>query len=160
MRVLGIDPGFERLGIAVLEKTTSGKERVLFSECFKTAPSLEFSGRLRRIGEEIEKIINTYKPNMLAMETLFLNTNQKTAMRVAEARGVVLLKAAEAGLKIFEASPPEVKAAVAGDGRADKKQMMKMVKMLLKMEEEKRSDDEMDAIAMALACLAQANRSL
>src|SRR3989344_739413 len=95
MRVLGIDPGFERLGIAVLEKphyaeASRGKEQVVFSECFKTSSKLEFAERLSLIGEEIRKVIKKYKPEVLAIETLFLNTNQTTVMRVAEARGVVV----------------------------------------------------------------------
>src|SRR3989338_11086427 len=86
MRILGVDPGFERLGVAVLEKLPPGREVVLFSECFKTSPKLEFSERLNLIGEEIIKIIKKYRPKILAIETLFLTTNQKTVMRVAEAR--------------------------------------------------------------------------
>src|SRR3989338_6951575 len=112
MRILGIDPGFERLGVAILEKPArnefhSGgnkgdkKERVLFSECFKTSAKLEFPERLRLIGEEVKKIIKEYKPEVLAIETLYLSTNQKTAMRVAEARGVIIYEAQKAGLKIF-----------------------------------------------------------
>ena len=112
MRILGIDPGYERLGIAVLEKTTAvrprGKEKVIFSECFKTSSKLDFSERLRLIGEKIRKIIQEYKPEVLAIETLYLNTNQKTVMRVAEARGVVVYEASRAGLRIFEASQLQV----------------------------------------------------
>src|SRR3989338_8515980 len=122
MRILGIDPGYERLGVAVLEKN-GGKECVLFSACFKTSPKLEFPERLNLIGQEIERIIQKYKPEVLAIETLFLNTNQKTAMRVAEVRGVVLNEATKEGLRIFEASPPQIKTATTGYGRADKEQM-------------------------------------
>src|SRR3989338_6967551 len=112
MKILGIDPGFERLGVAVIEKTTTGKESVIFSECFKTKSDLDFSDRLKLIGSEVKKIIKKYKPDVLAIETLFLNTNQKTVMRVAEARGVVIYEASIAGLKVFEASPPQIKVAV------------------------------------------------
>ena len=129
-RILGIDPGFERLGIAILEKN-NGKECVIFSECFKTSAKLEFSERLKLIGAEVRKIIKEYKPEVLAIETLFLNTNQKTVMRVAEARGVVVYEAAQAGLKIFEASPPQIKIATTGYGRADKKHVQKMVELLI-----------------------------
>src|SRR3989338_5440006 len=142
MRILGIDPGFERLGVAILEKDKKTKERGLFSECFKTSAKLEFSERLRLIGEEVKKIIKEYKPEVLAIETLFLNTNHKTAMRVAEARGVVIYEAAQAGLKIFEASPPQIKIATTGYGRADKMQIIKMVKILVNIDEDKKSDDE------------------
>ena len=153
MRILGIDPGYERLGIAVLEKN-GGKECVLFSACFKTSPKLEFPERLNLVGEEIERIIQKYKPEVLAIETLFLNTNQKTAMRVAEVRGVALNEAVKRNLKVFEASPPQIKVAIAGYGRADKQQIKKMVKMLVNIEVGRESDDELDAIAIALTALA------
>ena len=102
MRILGIDPGFERLGIAILEKNKNDKkERVLFSECFKTSAKLEFSERLHLIGMEVKRVIKKYKPEVLSVETLFLNTNHKTVMRVAEARGVAIYEATPAGLKNF-----------------------------------------------------------
>jgi len=154
MRILGVDPGFERLGVAVLEKLPPGREVVLFSECFKTSPKLEFSERLNLIGEEIKKIIKKYRPKVLAIETLFLTTNQKTVMRVAETRGVVIYEAARAGLKIFEASPPQIKIATTGYGKADKTQINKMVKILVKIDNQKSSDDELDAIAISLTALA------
>lgn len=155
MRILGIDPGFERLGIAILEKEkTDKKERVIFSECFKTSSKLEFNQRLVLIGKEIQKIIKKYKPEALSIETLFLTTNQKTVMYVAEARGVVMYECAKANLKIFEASPPQIKIATTGYGKADKTQMMKMVKILVDIEKTKKSDDELDAIAIAITGLA------
>lgn len=155
MRILGIDPGYERLGIAILEKDKKGnKESVLFSECFKTSAKLEFSERLNLIGEEVRKIIKKYKPEILSIETLFLTTNHKTVMRVAEARGVVIYEAACAGLKIFEASPPQIKIATTGYGRASKEEIIKMVKMLVEIDDSKTSDDELDAIAIALTAFA------
>ncbi|MSU44757.1 crossover junction endodeoxyribonuclease RuvC [Candidatus Nomurabacteria bacterium] len=166
MRILGIDPGFERLGIAVLEKTEGNKkEKVVFSECFKTSAKLEFSERLKLIGNEVRKIIKEYKPEVLAIETLFLNTNQKTVMRVAEARGVVVYEGARAGLRIFEASPLQVKVATTGYGRASKEQVIKMVNILVDNPVRDREgskhisssngiDDELDAIAIALTAFA------
>ena len=158
MIILGIDPGFERLGIAILEKNTEarpmGKERVVFSECFKTSAKLEFSERLLSIGKEIKKVIKKFKPEILAIETLFLTTNQKTVMRVAEVRGVVMYEASLAGLKIFEASPPQIKIAITGYGKANKEQVMKMVKVLVNIDNSKKSDDELDAIAIALTASA------
>ena len=156
MIILGIDPGFERLGIAILEKEKNQKEHVVFSECFKTSAKLEFPERLQLIGEQVEKIIKKYKPDVLAIETLFLTTNHKTVMNVAEARGVVIYEAKKAGLKIFEASPPQIKIATTGYGKADKEQVMRMVKLLVDIDKSKKSDDELDAIAIALtgfACL-------
>jgi crossover junction endodeoxyribonuclease RuvC len=155
MRILGIDPGYERLGIAVLEKDKNiRKEKVIFSECFKTSAKLEFNERLKLIGEEIKRVIKKYKPGILAIETLFLTTNQKTVMHVAEARGVVTYEAACAGLKIFEASPPQIKIATTGYGRANKEQIIKMVRILVDVDKKKSSDDELDAIAIALTAFA------
>lgn len=163
MRILGIDPGFERLGVAILEKNkddkkpfdkTQGKEKVLFSECFKTSAKLEFSERLFLIGKEIKNIIKKFKPSVLAIETLFLTTNQKTVMHVAEVRGVIIYEASLGGLKIFEASPPQIKIATTGYGKAKKEQVMKMVKILVEIDNSKKSDDELDAIAIALTAFA------
>jgi crossover junction endodeoxyribonuclease RuvC len=162
MIILGIDPGFERLGIAILEKKKDNqsfdkaqdKEQVLYSACFKTSAKLEFSERLNLIGTEVKRIIKKYQPQILAIETLFFTTNQKTVMHVAEARGVVIYEGTKAGVKIFEASPPQIKMATTGYGRANKEQIMKMVKILVKVDNSKKSDDELDAIAIALTASA------
>lgn len=155
MKILGIDPGFERLGIAVLEKDKSDKkEHVLFSECFKTSSRLPFPERLHLIGKEIKSVIKKYKPEILSIETLFLNTNQKTVMQVAEVRGVIIYEAIQAGLKIFEASPPQIKIATTGYGKANKEQIMKMVKILVEIDKNKASDDELDAVAIAITAFA------
>jgi len=155
MKILGIDPGYERLGVAILEKNkTDKKERVLFSECFKTSAKLAFPERLQLIGKEIKTIIKKYKPEILSIETLFLNTNQKTVMQVAEVRGVIIYEAIQAGLKIFEASPPQIKMATTGYGKANKEQIMKMVKILVEIDKNKASDDELDAIAIAITAFA------
>ena len=161
MRILGIDPGYERLGVAVLDPALPeqrGKKnfnhKVIFSECFKTLATLPFPERLRMIGEEVKKIIKKYKPEILSIETLFLTTNQKTVMHVAEVRGVIIYEGMRAGLKIFEASPPQIKIATTGYGRATKEQMIKMVKMLVEIDNLKKSDDELDAIAIAITAFA------
>ena len=156
MIIIGIDPGYERLGIAVLEKnaTSKNKEILLFSECFKTSAKKEFPERLLEIGKEIKKIIKKYKVKVLSVETLFLNTNQKTVMHVAEVRGVILYEAKNAGLDIFEVSPPQIKIATTGYGRATKEQMKKMVKILVDVDEKIKSDDELDAIAIAITAFA------
>lgn len=155
MIILGIDPGYERLGIAILEKNNvDKKERVLYSECFKTSAKLDFSERLFLIGQKVEEIVKEYKPEILSIETLFLTTNHKTVMNVAEARGVVIYEASRAKLKIFEVSPPQIKIATTGYGKADKKDVMKMVKLLVSIDKDKKSDDELDAIAIALTAFA------
>jgi crossover junction endodeoxyribonuclease RuvC len=102
----------------------------------------------------VRDVIEKYKPEVLAIETLFLNTNQKTVMRVAEARGVVIYEAAQVGLKVFEAAPPQIKIATTGYGRATKEQMIKMVRILVELDKNKTSDDELDAIAIALTAFA------
>ncbi|MES2060094.1 MAG: crossover junction endodeoxyribonuclease RuvC [Patescibacteria group bacterium] len=154
MRILGIDPGYERLGIAVLEKEKNGKEKYIFSECFKTSKDLPHAERLAKISGEINIVINKWQPEALAIEKLFLATNHKTAMMVSEARGAILSCAAGAGLKAFEYSPPQIKLAVCGDGRADKKAIIKMVPLLLSIPKTVKIDDEFDAIAIALTYFA------
>ena len=127
---------------------------MFFSTCFKTSAKLDFPERLFLIGDKIKEIIEEYKPEILSIETLFLNTNQKTVMKVSEARGVVIYEASRKKLKIFEASPPQIKIATTGYGRSDKTQINKMVKMLVYIDEKVKSDDELDAIAIALTAFA------
>lgn len=154
MIILGIDPGYERIGIAIIEKNKGEKEHLIFSECFKTSKELKFEDRLLLIGQKINEIIKEYNPKILAIETLFLNTNQKTVMHVSEARGVIIYEAIKNKLSLFEATPPQIKIATTGYGRADKKDVLKMVRLLIKIDESKKSDDELDAIAIALTAYA------
>src|SRR3989338_7341204 len=127
MKIISIDPGYERLGIAVLEKTAKQKETLIFSECFKTSAKLPHHQRLTLIGNKIKEIIKKYKPEVLATEKLFFSGNQKTAMLVAEARGVILYTGRSLGLSVFEYTPNEVKIAITGYGRSEKKQIIDMV---------------------------------
>jgi len=153
MKILAIDPGFERIGIAILEKKL-GKEELVYSECFKTSVALSFSLRLRAIGEKIKKTIENFNPQELAIETLIFNTNQKTVMKVSEARGVILYEASLQNIKIFEYTPLQVKIAVTGYGRATKNQVTSLVKKLIVIPDKKRLDDEYDAIAIGLTHMA------
>lgn len=153
MIILGIDPGIERIGIAVIERV-AGKETYLFSECFKTSSKLSHTDRLVLLGEEIAKVISEYKPNGMAIEKLFFETNTKTAMVVAEARGVILYEGARAKLSIHEYTPLEIKVAVTGYGKSDKRAIMDMVPRLIKLPTRKMIDDEVDAIAVALTAFA------
>ena len=150
---MGVDPGYERVGIAIVEKE-NGKEHVVFSECFKTSAKLPFPERLAEISSEIEKVIGEYKPEALSIETLIFNTNQKTAIMVAQARGAIMAASVGEGLIVHEYSPLQIKVAITGYGRADKKQMINMVGKLVSMPSSKRQDDEYDAIAAALTCIA------
>ncbi len=153
MRVLGIDPGFERLGIAVLEKAKNQKEVLLFSCCFKTDKNIPYHERLRLIGAEVKKTIKEFEPDTLAIETLFLSSNQKTVMAVAETRGIIMYESILAGLHIKEFSPPQIKLTVCGNGKADKKAIQKMIPLLLSLPVKKMIDDEYDAIAIGLTGL-------
>ncbi|MEK7509593.1 MAG: crossover junction endodeoxyribonuclease RuvC [Patescibacteria group bacterium] len=153
MRVLAIDPGYGRCGIAIVEKE-NGKERWVYSDCIETQAKDGFAERLAQIVAECELLIKKHKPDALAMERLFFTSNQKTAMHVAEVRGALLQAANEAGIPSFEYTPAQVKSATAGSGRADKKQIMSMLHLLLKIEKPITHDDEYDAIAVGITHLA------
>ena len=154
MRIIAIDPGYERMGVAIIEKEVKGKEELLFSECFKTSAKLSHDERLKLIGKEIEKLIQEYQPTVMAIETLFFANNQKTAMHVSEARGVMLYVAAAAGLSVSEFLPAAIKIAVTGYGASDKDQVTAMVGKLINIDREIKYDDEYDAIAVGLTYFA------
>lgn len=151
-RVLGIDPGFGRLGIAVVEKNP--KEVLLYSECFETDASLPQSKRLYLIHEKIETLLTEWRPSSLAIEKLFFNKNITTGIKVAEVRGIIIALAEKHGLSVFEYNPLEIKAAVAGYGKATKQQVIDMVPKLIKVTRVIKHDDEFDAIAIALTSCA------
>ena len=153
MRVLGIDPGVERVGIAVVDKI-GGKEAYVYSECFKTSAKLTHAERLALIGTEVARVIKEHNPLALSIEKLFFQNNITTAMFVAEARGVIMYECARQGLKVYEYTPMEIKVAVTGYGKSDKTAIMQMVPRLLKLPARKMIDDEVDAIACALTCFA------
>lgn len=153
MRIIAIDPGYERMGVAIIEKA-GGKERLIFSECFKTSSKIPHEIRLKLIGKEVEILIKKYKPSVMAIETLFFKTNQKTAMHVSEARGVMLYVASTLNLLVKEFSPMAIKVAVTGYGSSEKSQITFMVKKLIKIENKIKYDDEYDAIAVGLTYFA------
>ncbi len=150
MRIISIDPGYERLGVAIIQKEKNKREELVFSECFKTSSKLPHSERLTLIGNRIKEIIKKYKPEQMATEKLFFSGNQKTALLVAEARGVILYAGSSSGLEIFEYTPNEVKIAITGYGRSEKRQIIDMVKKLIVVNSKTNSDDEFDAIAIGL----------
>lgn len=154
MRVISIDPGYERMGVALIEKVESKKEELVFSECFKTSNKIPHNERLKLIGQEIERVIKIYKPEVLAIETLFFKNNQKTAMYVSEARGTILYVCSVFGLKVKEFSPMAIKIAVTGYGNSDKDQVISMVKKLIEIKNKIKYDDEYDAIAAGLTYFA------
>lgn len=153
MRIIGIDPGYDRLGIAVIERAGNGpgKESLLYSSCFQTSSKDSIYGRLASVGREIGRVLDEFKPAALSIENLYITKNQKTAMRVAEARGIIMYEALKRGIGVSEYTPMQIKVAVTGDGKSDKLHMIKMVSLLIKMPHKKVIDDEYDAIAAALA---------
>ncbi len=153
-RVVSVDPGFDRLGIAVLEKN-KGKEKLIHSECIVTNPKDGREIRLLNIGKRFKEIVKEHKPSSFAVETLFFNQNVTSAIGVAEARGVVIFEAASAGLPLFEYSPQAIKIAVTGYGKANKLQIKSMVERLISLpNKDKVLDDEIDAIAVGITHLA------
>ncbi|MEA2701569.1 MAG: crossover junction endodeoxyribonuclease RuvC [Candidatus Parcubacteria bacterium] len=151
MRVLGIDPGFDRLGMAVLEGDPS-RPSLVWSECLLPEKG-EPQARLAAVYKETERVLQEYAPDLLALETLFFSTNKKTAFAVAEARGAILAAAGNAEIPVREFSPGTVKLAVTGHGSADKAAIARMIPHLLTLPPKKRLDDELDAIAVAIAGL-------
>lgn len=157
MKILSIDPGYERLGIAVLEKETTGLEKLLYSDCFQTSSKLPHPERLKLLGEEVESVINKFQPEALSIETLFFNTNQKTAMKVSESRGTLIYVAKHLELEVYEFTPLQIKTAVTGHGRSDKKAIISMVPRLITVNKNIEHDDEYDAIAVGLTFFAYQN---
>lgn len=153
LRIIAIDPGYDRCGVAVLERTDQG-DSLLFSDCITTNKDDAFETRLVFVVRAIRDCIETYKPSHCALEDLFFTTNRKTAMRVAEVRGALIALITEQELSLHEIGPGEIKVAITGDGRASKEQMMLMVPKLIPIKKNIRYDDEYDAIAIALAASA------
>ncbi len=156
MRILAIDPGYDRLGMAVMEGDPS-KPTHVWSDCV-IPPKGAAAMRLAFIYQAVSLAILDYAPSLLAIESLFFSTNVKTAIGVAEARGAILAAAGKTGLVIAEFSPQQVKLAVTGYGAADKAAVARMIPHLVTLSEKKRLDDELDAIALGIAALS--NRTL
>lgn len=149
--ILGIDPGYDRMGVCILEKTSNSMGEILYSDCIISDRKKDINERIFILGKELEKIIKKYKPSELAIEKLFFTTNQKTVMGVSEARGAVIFLAQNLDLKVFEYTPLQIKLALTGYGKADKDQVYFMLNKILKMPENKakKLDDEYDALAVA-----------
>ncbi len=147
MRVLAVDPGYDRLGVAVLEKQ-NGKEVLLHSDCLTTNKETSLPDRLLFLGEEFQRLLDKHTPSVVAIEDLFFNKNVKTAIAVAEARGMIIYLAKNHGAKVVEFNPQEIKVAITGYGKSDKKAVTDMLKHLVKNLPIKALDDEYDAIAV------------
>ena len=158
MRIVSIDPGYGRLGIAVIEKDTQGKEVLLFSTCHTTEKTDSFENRLFSAVRAFREILETYSPRECALEKLFFQNNQKTAMFVSRVIGALTYVSLEKNVPVFEYTPLQIKTAVTGNGKSTKLDMMKMVPLIIpcpKIERgEKMLDDEFDAIAVGITHLA------
>lgn len=154
-RQLGLDPGFGRLGWAVVEEKSSNWT-LLGVGCIETAKTLAFEQRLLAIQAGVQDLCRQWSPQECAMETLFFSKNVKTAMQVAEARGVLRVTLAAEGIPVFEVAPSAVKLALAGSGSADKAQVGRMVVRLLNLNALPKPDDAADAVAIAVTGLRSA----
>ena len=149
MRILGIDPGLAIVGWGVIE-AVGGRFYPVACGAITTPAHTDVDARLSMIYDDMTALLDKYKPDQMAIEELFFNTNTTTAIAVAEARGVILLAARQKGVKIGEYTPLQVKQAVVGYGRAEKKQVIAMVTSLLKLPAPPKPDDTADALALAL----------
>jgi len=155
MKIIGVDPGYDKFGIAVVEKRKDG-EYLLFSDCLRTSSKISLEKRIFEIGKKLREITKEYGPKIFSIEKLFFTTNQKTAMGVAEVKGVATYIALEEGLETYEFTPLQIKTAIIGYGKAEKSQIAKMIPLLIKnwkeIKKNKIEDDEFDAIGVALTC--------
>lgn len=158
MRVIAVDPGYDRLGVSVME-LENGTEKLLYSGCIETDRNQPLIDRLLTIANAFSSLLKTHSPTTLAIETLFFNKNQKTAMGVAQARGILIYLAQINGCSVHEFGPQEIKIAVTGYGKSDKNAMISMVKRLVPESPNDALDDEYDAIAVGITCLAHLGRS-
>ena len=158
MRILGIDPGIATIGFGLVE-AERGQVKMITYGAITTPAGLPLSRRLYQKSQDMEELIGTLKPDVISVEELFFNTNITTGIAVAHGRGVILCAAEKCGIPLFEYTPSQVKLAITGYGKAEKRQVMDMTKRLLHMKEVARPDDAADAIAIAL-CHARSSTSL
>ncbi|MEK7576277.1 MAG: crossover junction endodeoxyribonuclease RuvC [Patescibacteria group bacterium] len=149
MRILGIDPGIERVGWGIVD-AINGNSIYQECGCIQTSKKIPHSERIASISQELKKIIKKFKPDHAIVEKLFFAKNKKTALTVSEARGAILFVLSEANIVIHEFTPLQVKLGLTGNGRAEKKQVEWVVKNILKIKEDIRSDDAYDALALCL----------
>ncbi|WP_312942435.1 crossover junction endodeoxyribonuclease RuvC [Oscillibacter sp.] len=149
MRILGIDPGVATIGFGLVE-ADRGSARMVTYGTVTTPASLPLSRRLYQISGDMEALISKLKPEVIAVEELFFNNNITTGIAVAHGRGVILLSAESCGVPLFEYTPSQVKMAVVGYGKAEKRQVMDMTRRLLNLKSVPRPDDAADALALAL----------
>ena len=151
--VLALDPGYERLGVAVLTKE-GGREKLLYSACARTPKTLPLPQRIGLLSDELREVFTTYKPSAVAFERVYWSRSRSTAFGVAEVRGMIETLAHTHKAEVFQYSPQEVKLAVTGYGASDKHAVALMVPRLVVLPPKKRLDDELDAIAVGITHLA------
>ncbi len=153
MKVLAVDPGYDRLGVAVIEKQ-NGKEVLLYSCCIETDKQQNLDTRIHSAGKAFAELLQIHTPQAVGIESLFFNKNQKTAIGVAQMRGVIMYLTHEAGAVMYEFTPQEIKVATTGYGKSDKQAVIAMVKRLVQNTPKTALDDEYDAIAVGVTTLA------
>ncbi len=158
MRILGIDPGYATIGFGVVD-SEGGRQELVKCGVITTPAHTSLSSRLEQIYDDLTQLLELFRPDAVSVEELFFNTNITTGISVAQGRGVILLACQKAGVKIYEYTPLQVKQAVVGYGRAEKKQVMEMVKRICRLPAPPRPDDAADAVALAL-CHARSTTSL
>ncbi len=158
MRILGIDPGIATIGFGVVD-TERNRQRLVQCGVISTPAHTSLSSRLEQIYDDMGELLTQFRPDAVSIEELFFNTNITTGIAVAHGRGVILLACRKAGVAVFEYTPLQVKQAVAGYGRAEKKQVMEMVRRLCNLQSPPKPDDAADAVALAL-CHARSATSL
>lgn len=149
MRIIGIDPGYAIVGFGVLDYNKNNFSVVEFG-AITTDAGTPFDKRLKIIYDDLCYVLDKYKPDVMSIEKLFFNTNQKTGIDVAQARGVTLLSAVQRNIEIFEYTPLQVKQSVVGYGRAEKKQVQELTRQILHLKEVPKPDDTADAVALAI----------
>lgn len=158
MRILGIDPGYAIVGFGLIS-AERGEQKLLTCGAINTKAGDEMAYRLVQIQNDMKQLLDTFKPDAVAIEELFFNTNITTGINVAQARGVIMAECCKADVPIFEYTPLQVKMAVTGYGKAEKRQVMDMTRRLLKLDDVPKPDDAADAVAIAL-CHARSSTSL
>jgi len=151
MVILGVDPGTAIIGYGFIQ-TADSQIKIINYGYISTSPSSTTANRLKTVYQQLNKLIKKYSPEIMAVEDLFFFKNLKTAIKVSQARGVILLAGADNNLSIAEYTPLQVKQAVTGYGRAEKSQIQKMIKMIFKLKEIPKPDDIADALAIAFCC--------
>ncbi len=149
MRIIGIDPGYAIVGFGIIEYNKASFSTVQYG-AITTPADMDFNSRLKVIYDDLCSVLDSFKPDFLAIEKLYFTSNQKTAIAVAEARGVTLLAARQRDIPIFEYTPLQVKQSVTGYGKAIKKQVQEMTKRILNLPEIPKPDDTADALAIAV----------